>query len=278
MQTYSTVFLKPLMTLLFLAGCAVVPLEQQDGAPPVPVDVSSIPDATPKVEPRSRYGNPESYEVLGRRYHVMNDSHGYIERGIASWYGTKFHGKRTSSGETYDMYAMTAAHKTLPLPTYVEVVNLENNRHVIVKVNDRGPFHENRIIDLSYAAASKLGILGRGTGLVEVRAIDPVRYAARDKADPGNTVKVRNIPDDYNNNIREFYIQVGAFSQLVNARNLVEKLSPLGESMLFISDAVVNGRKVYRVRLGPFIDVTKADRIVSLLPQYGLYEHHIVVD
>lgn len=277
MQIYIAVFLNLLAASLLFSGCSSIPVGQQDGAPPAPVDVSSIPNATPKEEPRSRYGNPQSYVVLGKRYYVMNDSYGYIERGIASWYGTKFHGKRTSSGETYDMYAMTAAHKTLPLPTYVEVINLENNRHIIVKVNDRGPFHENRIIDLSYAAASKLGILARGTGLVEVRAIDPVQYATRDDVDSGNTVNVRSVSDNYTKT-REFYIQVGAFSQLINARRLGKKLAPLGESLVVISDAVVNGKMVYRVRLGPFIDVTKADNIVSLLPQYGLYEHHIVVN
>ena len=102
------------------------------------------------MEPKSRYGNPESYVVFGKRYYVKDSSKGYVETGIASWYGTKFHGRRTSSGETYDMYAMTAAHKTLPLPTYVEVTNLNNGRSIIVKVNDRGRFHEIRIIDLSY--------------------------------------------------------------------------------------------------------------------------------
>ena len=128
-------------------------------------------------EPLSRYGNPESYVVYGKTYHTLSSSKGYKERGAASWYGTKFHGKRTSSGEPYDLYAMTAAHKTLPLPTYVEVTNLKNGRTVIVKVNDRGPFHDDRLIDLSYAAAAKLDILPYGTGEVEVRAIDPTKMA-----------------------------------------------------------------------------------------------------
>jgi rare lipoprotein A len=175
---------------LLLAACAALLLascssqkvssrysQRHDSAPGAPVDVSHVKDAVPRDEPRSRWGNPPSYVVNGRRYHTLTTSSGYRERGIASWYGTKFHGHRTSSGETYDMYRMSAAHKSLPLPTYARVTNLRNKRSVIVKVNDRGPFHDNRIIDLSYAAAAKLGILGEGTGLVEVEAIDPQRYA-----------------------------------------------------------------------------------------------------
>ena len=123
-----------------------------DSAPKKKIDVETIPNAIPKKEPKSRYGNPKSYVVFGKRYYVMDSGKGYIEKGIASWDGTKFHGRRTSSGETYDMYAMTAAHKSLPLPTYVQVTNLSNSKFIVVKVNDRGPFHENRIIDLSYTA------------------------------------------------------------------------------------------------------------------------------
>ena len=146
---------------------------KRDGPPREAVDVSRIPDAVPRVEPKSRYGNPDSYEVFGKRYYPLQSSRGYRERGVASWYGQKFHGRRTSSGETYNMHAMTAAHKTLPLPSYVQVTNLRNSRRVVVRVNDRGPFHPNRIIDLSHTAAAKLRMLGKGTALVEVRAIDP---------------------------------------------------------------------------------------------------------
>jgi rare lipoprotein A len=138
-------------------------------------DVSDIPDAVPKVEPLSRFGNPDSYVVFGKRYRTMDSSAGYVERGVASWYGPTFHGRRTSSGERYDMYAMTAAHKTLPLPTYARVTNLKNGRSAVVRINDRGPFHAGRVIDLSYAAASKLGVVDKGTARVEVRAIDPAR-------------------------------------------------------------------------------------------------------
>lgn len=143
------------------------------GVPPPPGDPFSVPDAIPKFEPRARSGNPPFYQVFGKRYYVMASSLGYIERGVASWYGPGFHAERTSVGEPYDMYGMTAAHKTLSLPTYVRVTNLQNNRSIVVRVNDRGPFVGNRIIDLSYTAAAKLDMLRKGTAFVEVRAIDP---------------------------------------------------------------------------------------------------------
>ena len=139
---------------------------------PPPAD--SVPDMVPRVEPRSRNGNPPFYDVMGKRYFVLSSGVGYVERGVASWYGPGFHKVRTSTGEPYDMYAMTAAHKTLPLPAYVRVTNLQNGRSIVVRVNDRGPFVGNRIIDLSYTAASKLGMLRNGTAMVEVRTLEPV--------------------------------------------------------------------------------------------------------
>ncbi|HTB90727.1 MAG TPA: septal ring lytic transglycosylase RlpA family protein [Steroidobacteraceae bacterium] len=139
--------------------------------PPPP---DSIPDMVPRYEPRSRNGNPPFYDVMGKRYFVLSSGVGYVERGVASWYGPGFHKVRTSIGEPYDMYAMTAAHKTLPLPAYVRVTNLQNGRSIVVRVNDRGPFVGNRIIDLSYTAASKLDMLRNGTAMVEVRSLEPV--------------------------------------------------------------------------------------------------------
>ncbi|HKJ03845.1 MAG TPA: septal ring lytic transglycosylase RlpA family protein [Longimicrobiales bacterium] len=141
-------------------------------------DLDAIPDAVPREEPLSRYGNPGEYEVFGETYRVLDSSEGYVAEGLASWYGEEFQGKRTSSGETYDMYLMTAAHRTLPIPTYVEVTNLENGRVVVVRVNDRGPFHPDRVIDLSYVAARKLGIVGAGTARVRVRALEPAARQA----------------------------------------------------------------------------------------------------
>jgi rare lipoprotein A len=141
--------------------------------PAPPASAPPAAGAVPRAEPKSRYGNPPFYEVFGKRYYVLASSADYIERGVASWYGPGFHKVRTSTGETYDMYAMTAAHRTLPLPAYVSVTNLENGRSVVVRVNDRGPFVGNRIIDLSYAAAVKLDMLHDGTAMVEVRSISP---------------------------------------------------------------------------------------------------------
>ena len=165
---------------VLVTGCAGV--GPRDGGPDRPMDFSDIPDAVPKDEPRTRAGNPSSYVVNGRRYRLLDSPEGYAEKGIASWYGTKFHGRKTSLGERYDMYAMTAAHKTLPIPSYVRVRNLRNDREVVVRVNDRGPFHDNRIIDLSYAAASKLGIAQTGTGLVEVETVTPESERRRRQA------------------------------------------------------------------------------------------------
>lgn len=275
-----------LAVAMLLHGCggggAVKQSAPGDGAPPAPRDVSDIPNAVPKHEPLSRYGNPESYVVFGKRYYVMNDGSDYAERGIASWYGTKFHGRRTSSGESYNMYAMTAAHKTLPLPTYVRVTNLENRRSVIVKVNDRGPFHDNRIIDMSYAAASKLGMLAKGTALVEVRTIEPEgteenqRYVAADNTQ----VSVAASADTHTPVARseKFYIQVGAFSSLDNAERIRARLDKIENKYARISQAVVDNTTLYRVRIGPLEDVNTADRIVTQLPEYGITEHRIVID
>jgi rare lipoprotein A len=154
-----------------LAGCSSAP--ERIEAPVVQRDPSGIPDAVPRVEPRSRSGNMDAYTVRGRRYFTKDDSTGHVERGIASWYGPGFHGRKTSNGEPYDMNAMTAAHKTLPLPTYARVTNLQNGKTAVVRINDRGPFHGPRVIDLSRAAATKLGVIGTGTAEVEVRALDP---------------------------------------------------------------------------------------------------------
>ncbi|WP_192036804.1 septal ring lytic transglycosylase RlpA family protein [Halomonas sp. YLGW01] len=150
-----------------------------DAYPETPPNVAEVPDAVPRPEPRARGGNRSTYEVWGKTYHVLDDPRGYRQEGIASWYGEKFHGYATASGDIYDMYEMSAAHRSLPLPSYVRVTNLDNGRRVIVRVNDRGPFHENREIDLSYAAAARLDILGQGTGQVRVEVIDPVAWQAR---------------------------------------------------------------------------------------------------
>lgn len=150
-----------------------------DAYPLEPPDVSDVPNAEPRDEPRSRAGNRSTYEVWGKTYHVLPDADGYSKRGLASWYGEKFHGYATSNGEIYDMYKMSAAHRSLPLPTYARVTNERNGQSVIVRVNDRGPFHSDREIDLSYAAAARLDILDEGTGSVKVEAIDPAQWQAQ---------------------------------------------------------------------------------------------------
>lgn len=160
-----------IMSFFLLNGC--MSHHKKDGPPPFYVDVSKIPNAVPKVEPLSKIGNKPTYTVHGKTYYVMQSRKKYIVIGIASWYGTLFHNHRTSNGERYNMLAMTAAHRTLPLPTYVQVTNLENGQRIVVKVNDRGPFKPNRIIDLSFVAAKKLGMMARGTALVEIKALNP---------------------------------------------------------------------------------------------------------
>ncbi len=148
---------------------------RRDGPPPSPpdVDLDTISDAVPREEPRSRYGNPAEYEVEGQTFRTLESADGYEEEGVASWYGGGAQGRRTSSGEPYDPFAMTTAHRTLPLPSYLEITNLENGRRVVVRVNDRGPFHGGRLIDVSYAAAHRLGMVGTGTARVRVRALHP---------------------------------------------------------------------------------------------------------
>lgn len=258
---------------LVLAGCSSPSSRyhyHQDSAPDQDIDVNAIPDAIPRNEPRSKYGNPDSYVVNGQRYYVMDDAHGYVERGIASWYGKKFHGHRTSSGEPYNMYAMTAAHTRLPLPAYVQVTNLKNQRTVVVRVNDRGPFHPNRIIDLSYAAAKKLGITGKGTAMVEVRAIEP-----------GTTYKVASSKpiDTTHMEQAEFhlYLQVGAFVSRSNAEQLQQKLRTR-YTQLNINAGYNAENNVYRVRIGPLASVAEADRLAESLSRDGFAMPHIVVD
>ncbi len=267
----------PVLVCLTLAACSSVKtvptVSNRDAAPTKKVDVSNIPNAVPKNEPKSRYGNPKSYEVFGKRYYTMESSVGFVEKGLASWYGTKFHGRRTSSGETYDMYAMTAAHKNLPLPTYVKVTNLKNGKHIIVKVNDRGPFHENRIIDLSYTAAIKLDIVKKGTGLVEVRAIQPGELTKQAKE---SNTSVEQVSNNHGNS--GFYIQVGSFGELANAETMQQKLGSIDEHLVKINQAVVDGKTLYRVRIGPITDIDVSDSITNQLENYGVTEHRIVAN
>ena len=246
-----------------LGACSGPGVKDGPGDRPVPTD---IPDAQPRVEPRSRYGNPPFYDVHGRRYYVRASARGYVERGLASWYGTKFHGRRTSSGEPYDMYAMTAAHRTLPLPSYVRVTNLENGRSIVVRVNDRGPFHANRIIDLSYAAATKLGIAERGTGMVEVRAIVP----GEDEPPARATAPPEHPP--------RLYVQVGAYALRSNAQRVLRRLQAQRIEGARVMSTQVQGRRLFRVRIGPLRDPEAADAVMSRLSAAGLREYRVVID
>lgn len=256
------------LSLIALVISSCGGLEEKDRAPERPRDVSNIPNPTPRREPPSRYGNPAFYDVNGRRYYTLKTSSGYEERGIASWYGVKFHGRRTSSGETYDMYKMTAAHKTLPLPTYVEVTNLQNGRTVIVRVNDRGPFHDNRILDLSYAAAKKLGIANKGTGIVSVRAVEPSNAVLASRKDlPPRTLANGKI-----------YLQVGAFSEKANADRVRDRIAINSKESVRITTAFSLGKMLYRVQVGPLFDVEGIDLTVDDLAEIGITEHHLVVE
>ena len=258
----------------------------RDSAPSGSVSVPDLPgDAVPRPEARSRYGNGPVYEVLGQTYRVMDSSLGYKERGVASWYGKKFHGRLTSNREPYDMYEMTAAHKTLPLPTYVKVRNLRNNRSIIVRVNDRGPFVHNRIIDLSYAAALKLDMIRDGTSLVEVTAISfdeprgdrPVRVvepAEPPASNPAPVPEPESQPEAKQEN--EIFVQVGAFGDRTNAERRRSALlsGGIGDAFIFADEAATP--PLFRVRIGPIGGVDDYDALVMKLEALGITDPYLV--
>ena len=241
--------------------------QERDSAPAERRDISGIPEPTPRAEPKSTYGNKSPYTVLGQTYRVRDRCQGYVERGIASYYGTKFHGHLTSNRESYDMYQFTAAHKTLPLPCHVRVTNLQNGRSVVVRVNDRGPFFETRVIDLSYVAAVKLGIDANGTGLVEVRALDPARPEAAPPPERVASARTATL-----------YLQVGAFADPDNARRLQERLGREGIARVAIDRVERDGRTLSRVRVGPLASVDEADALEQRLKGLGLQSVSVNVD
>lgn len=279
--------------VLVLAGCSTPAVKQdgtrgpyrdggivyppdwhiKDSAPDEIRDWSKIPDAVPKWEPRARYGNHSPYTVLGKTYQVLPSSRGYREQGIASWYGKKFSGRATSSQEPYDPYAMTAAHKTLPLPSYVRVTNLDNGKRIVVRVNDRGPFHDGRIIDLSFAAAHKLGYANIGTANVIVEAIDtgepgqeppppPILRPASSPAKPPAAAPVAS---------GQLYLQVGAFADLNTAIRLQQQIMGATAAPVGIHSQEENGRgDIHRVRVGPFESEPLAQRESQRIREAGL--------
>jgi rare lipoprotein A len=232
-----------------------------------PPDISNLVEPVPKLEPRSLYGNKSPYTVLGQNYRVLPSARGYVERGIASFYGNKFHGYKTSSLENYDMYAFTAASKTLPLPSYARVTNLQNGKSVIVRINDRGPFHQDRVIDLSYVAAVKIGIWPKGTGLVEVRGIDP-----------GDSSSELPPPAVVTTGHPGIYLQVGAFSDAGNAERVAQRLREANFAPVQVVEAEINGHQVHRVRVGPLADVERADQVSARIEDMGLPRPQVAVD
>lgn len=228
-----------------------------------------------KVDPgslqKSKYGNPSSYIVMGKRYYVMDSARGFKQKGIASWYGTKFHGRRTSSGEIYNMHAMTAAHKTLPIPVYVKVKNLDNGKTATVLVNDRGPFVDGRIIDLSFAAAKKLGVDGPGTARVEIVALNAARKVSK--------APVRVIPlKKAENQAGSMFIQLGSFSSKKNAIKLTNELKAKKESAVVIKQVKVGKDAFFRVQIGPLLDLSEADSIQRRLNRKGYRRARIVIE
>jgi rare lipoprotein A len=252
-----------------LAGCSIAgrkaaPAPTPEIVPPPPANVESTPDAIPRREPRSAHGNPPFYKVLGKRYVVLATADGYLERGVASWYGPTFHGESTSNGEKYNMYGMTAAHKTLPLPTYARVTNLKNGRSIVVRINDRGPFVSNRLIDLSYSAAAKLDMLKEGTTLVEVKALTV--------QEPDELTRSAELPPP------SLYVQAGAFSDQRNAQRVLDRLHTGGLSSAFILAPPDGQPLLYRVRLGPISSVPEFDQLAAKLRALGYPDARLATD
>ncbi|NOZ54336.1 MAG: septal ring lytic transglycosylase RlpA family protein [Gammaproteobacteria bacterium] len=257
------------MTGLIIQGCSMFG-GKTDGPPHKEIDWMNVPNPTPRTEPRSKRGNPESYVVFGERYFVKQNANDFTQHGIASWYGTKFHGRLTSSGEVYDMYKMTAAHKTLPLPVYVTVTNVDTGKEIIVRVNDRGPFVDGRIIDLSYVAAKKLGITQNGTANVTIKAI--------------STTTVHNQPQhiatiqqpNTSGNQAQYFLQVGVFSQRKRAEQFATTLMTLPVKPVIITNSIQNQNTLYHVRIGPFHTEDQIEPVESHLMEQGYTESYIV--
>ncbi|AMX01909.1 septal ring lytic transglycosylase RlpA family protein [Microbulbifer thermotolerans] len=274
------------LAILVLAACSNQPRQPDtdpvaDSGPPVPVDMLAAPEPTPVREPIGEAGNKSPYTVNGVTYRVRSEVKGYRERGHASWYGTKFHGRRTANGEVYNMYAMSAAHKTLPLPSYAKVTNLENGRSVIVRVNDRGPFVPGRIIDLSYTAAQKLGFIEKGVARVEVEALDP------DSLPPaGDTLAVERdvaaraaLAQDASFKLPpNTYLQVGAYGSAQKADDVRAQLAALIDYPVSVTPVDRGGRKLYRVRIGPIAQQRALVAARETVEQNRLGQPQVVYD
>jgi len=265
-----------LIAALLITGCVTTPPDpqstrytaNQDGPPKIPFDPQQIKPAQPQWEAPSQYGNHSPYTVLGKTYELMESGDNYQETGIASWYGSKFHGHRTSSWEPYDMLKMTAAHKTLPLPSYVKVTNLENSQTVTVRVNDRGPFHDDRIIDLSYAAAHLLGMTEKGTVQVKVEIITlspPPSDAAIQLA-----FNAQINPPMARPNNGKLYLQIGAYKELSAALEMQAQIIPLTETPVSISRITTPQSVLHRVQIGPFKQWKELETLTALIKEKNI--------
>ncbi|EBA01195.1 septal ring lytic transglycosylase RlpA family protein [Marinobacter sp. ELB17] len=308
--------------LAMLVGCAAAPPEKdhsgrytirQDRAPDGNFDASGLKDAQPRFEEPRRAGNKSPYTVWGKKYSVMDDNNGYVAEGMASWYGEKFHGHKTSNGEVFDMYQMTAAHKSLRIPSYARVTNLANGRSVIVRVNDRGPFHGDRMIDLSYAAAKRLGYQGQGVAQVEVAAITvspdgamfvvnkpfggaaraqvlaaqkPTGYSAprpEPKREPlvAAELSAAERPDSATAvapAAQGVFVQLASFSSNVAAENLVRKVQNQVQTPMRVKVADTGSGRFHRVQAGPFNNEQSALQAQQLLQTYGFYQTILLTD
>ena len=277
MRRSSIQYVGMLCVIVLSAGCGASRVNDgppRSGSAVIP---EIPPDAVPRREPKSRYGNSPVYEVLGKRYAVMNSSKGYTERGVASWYGKKFHGNLTSNREPYDMYAMTAAHKSLPLPTYVRVRNLSNNKSVVVRVNDRGPFVHNRIIDLSYSAARKLDMIKTGTSLVEVEAIS-FDEPPGDRPTKQTTAAAPTQATVATKKTNRVFAQVGAFGDRKNAERRLAAIRSSGIGTAFVLEDMAVDPTLYRVRIGPIVSVEQFDLLVAALEKMDITDPYLVTE
>lgn len=275
-----------LVAVVVLAGCstATVPTNpdatrysiQKDRAPSGSLEISAIPEVIPEQVTRSMAGNRSPYTVFGDTYHVLPTEEGYSESGVASWYGEKFHGHKTSNGEIFDMYKVSAAHKSLPIPSFLKVTNLNNNRSIVVRVNDRGPFHGDRIVDLSYAAALKLGYAKIGTARVQLDAII-VSGTERER-----TLVQKSLPNGEEPKLAapsNKYLQVGAFSELGRAQEVSNRLRGMTNRPVFIREVISQSSGVlHRVRIGPVNDETEIRRLTQSLVAADLGSPYTVTD
>ena len=268
-QVFRILYLMAILAVIDACSSASPPLAKnpnagrysimQDRAPEKSIDIINIPEVVPEPVVRTIAGNRSPYTVLGKSYFVLPSEEGYSERGIASWYGEKFHGHKTSNGEVFDMYQVSAAHKSLPIPSFLRVTNLDNNRSIIVRVNDRGPFHGNRIIDLSYAAALKLGYADIGTARVQLDSIITEKLSSgsvsRGNTEPKALSSVSRV-------LKDQYLQIAALSSRASATELLANVEEVIDEPVFINTMKdPSGKTLYRVRVGPIGDPVELENI-----------------